>query len=143
MALTLEEFEKKYGIAFKQMEIEKGVSISPRTILVPKCPECGGTLYLYHPEKKTDPFIWYKVTDGVLKDKLIIISGWIATCWTDNCDFYLEFDEEELAQCPECKRFTLDLYSLYDHMRFQCSRKAQERETLQKAGCDMYIGDLM
>ena len=41
MPLTLEEFEKKYDIVYKPQDIEEGVSIYPRTILVPKCPECG------------------------------------------------------------------------------------------------------
>jgi transposase len=143
MALTLEEFEEKYGIKFKQMDIEEGVSIYPRTILVPKCPECGGTLYLYHHEKKLDPFITHKLTAGILKDKVENKDHWLAACWTDNCEFAQEFNESELAKCTECSRFALELYSLYDHMRYQCTRNAQERETLVAAGCGMYIGDLM
>jgi len=143
MALTMEEFEKKFGIKYKQMDIDEGVSIYPRTILVPKCPECGGTLYLYHHQKKLDPFIAYKINDGVLKDHSISDEDWLVTCWTNNCEFLLKLSETELAKCPECGRFALELYSLYDHMRFQCTRKAQERETLKAAGCEMYIGDLM
>ena len=59
------------------------------------------------------------------------------------CDYFIEFDEAELAKCPECSRYALELYSLYDHMRYQCTRKAQDKETLIAAGCGMYIGDLM
>jgi ssDNA-binding Zn-finger/Zn-ribbon topoisomerase 1 len=143
MAYTLEEFMKKFEINYEQMDIEEGVSVYPRTILVPKCPECGGTLYLYHPEKKMDPFIGHKVTDGILQAKLGGETKWLATCWTNNCPFYAKFKEEELARCPECSRFALELFSLYDHMRFQCTKKAQEKETLEKAGVGMYISDLM
>ena len=143
MPLTLEEFEKKYNIVYKQQDIEEGVSIYPRTILVPKCPDCGKTLYLYHPEKKLDPFITFKITDGILKNKLKGESKWIAACWTNNCEFFIEFPEEELARCPECSRYALELYSLYDHMRFQCTRNAQKREVLEEAGVGMYIGDLL
>jgi hypothetical protein len=144
MPLTLEEFQKKYGINYKQMDIQEGVSIYPRTIMVPKCPECGGTLYLYHCEKKLDPFITYKVNEGVLKDSACSEGPkWLATCWTNNCSYFVEFEEAELAHCPECKRYALELYSLYDHMKYQCTRNAQKRETLEAAGVGMYIGDLM
>jgi hypothetical protein len=143
MALTLEEFEERFGIKYKQMDIEEGVSIYPRTILVPKCPECGSNLYLYHHEKKLDPFITHKLSDGILNDRVEDKTRWIAACWTENCEFFLVFDEADLAKCPECNRFALELYSLYDHMRFQCTRKAQEKESLVAAGCGMYIGSLI
>ncbi|UCH88850.1 MAG: hypothetical protein JSV49_11515 [Thermoplasmata archaeon] len=143
MPLTMEEFQERYKVTYKNMEIEEGVSIYPRTILVPKCPECGSTIYLYHSEKKMDTFMGYKIKDGILKDQVTEEPQWLATCWTDNCPFVIILEENDLARCPECGRFALELYSLYDHMRFQCTRKAQEKETMKSAGVDRYFGDLM
>ena len=143
MALTLEEFTKRYKLGIKQMYIEPGTSRFPRTILIPECPKCGNYLFLYNAELKPDPFIGVKVRARILENKIDNDEDqWLVTCWTDDCDFFIRLDENELARCPECNRYCMEKYALYDHMRFQCTRKAAAIESLRKVGVDMYIGGL-
>ena len=143
MGLSLEEFAKKHKLKLKNMTIDKVISQFPRTILIPECPKCNNNLFLSHPEYRPDPFIEVKRENGTFGTKYPHNRRWLVSCWTVDCDFYIALTKKDLVQCPECKQYYMDLYSLYDHMRFQCTRKAQEKESLVAAGCGMYIGDLM
>lgn len=143
MGLTLEEFVQKHGLKIRSMTIDESVSPYPRTILLPQCPKCSNNLFLSHPEYRPDPFIEAKRDDGVFGKKYPQNRKWIVACWTDECDFYITLLKSDLVQCPECNRYYMDIYSLYDHMRFQCTRKARTPEMLKKAGCDKYTGGLM
>ena len=50
--------------------------------------------------------------------------------------------KKDLTQCPECKKHFMEKYALYDHMRFQCTKKTREKNALVKAGVQMYIGTI-
>jgi len=143
MGLSLEEFARKHGLKLKNLTIEIVVSPYPRTILIPECPKCKNNLFLSHPEIRPDPFIERKRTEGIFGVKYPKNRRWIVACWTADCDFYIALTKKELVQCPECKRFYMDEYSLYDHMRFQCTRAARTEQMLKKAGVDKYLGGLM
>ena len=143
MGLSLEAFAKKYGLKLKSMQIDETVSPFPRVILLPECPKCGNNLFLTHPIYRRDPFIEAKRDDGVYKVKYPQRRKWLVGCWTNDCDFYIALTKKDLVQCPECKRYYLDEYSLYDHMRYQCTKKASSPEMLKKAGVDKYLGGLM
>jgi hypothetical protein len=80
---------------------------------------------------------------GILSDKGIAPRQWLGTCWTDNCDFHVDLDEKELVTCPECNRFFMEYYSLYDHMKFQCTAAAKDNKMIREAGAGMYIADLV
>jgi len=143
MGLSLEEFAKKYKLKLKSMTIDKVVSPYPRTILLPECPKCKNNLFLSHPMHRPDPFIEDKRTGGVFGVKYPKNRKWLVACWTDKCDFYVALKKSDLVQCPECKRYFLDKYSLYDHMSYQCTRNAKTYEQLKKAGVDKYKAGLM
>jgi hypothetical protein len=143
MGLSIEEFTKKYGLKIKTMTIDKVVSAYPRTILLPECPKCKNNLFLTHPEYRPDPFIESKRDEGVFGVKFPKNRKWLVACWTVGCDFYIALRKSDLVQCPECNRYFMDLYSLYDHMRYQCTQRAREPQTLRKAGVDKYLGGLM
>jgi hypothetical protein len=143
MGLSLEEFTKKHKLKLKNLTIDKVVSPFPRTILIPECPKCKNNLFLSHPEYRADPFIEAKREDGTFGTKYPHNRKWLVSCWTVECDFYIALTKKELIQCPECKLYYMDLYSLYDHMRFQCTRAARTPEMLKKAGVDKYLGGLM
>jgi hypothetical protein len=143
MGLTLEEFAEKYKLKLKSMTIDEVVSPFPRTILIPECPKCKNNIFLSHPEYRPDPFIESKRDEGVFGSKYPQNRKWLAACWTAECDFFIALRKSDLVQCPECKRYYLDMYSLYDHMRYQCTRAARTPKMLKKAGCDKYLGGLM
>ena len=143
MGYTLDEFLKKFELKLKTMDIDETVSPFPRKILLPECPKCKNNLFLSHPIKKPDPFIESKREEGIFGEKLTKRNRWIIACWTANCDFVIPLKQKELLQCPECKQYYLNDYSLYDHMRFQCTDKAQSTEMLKKAGVEKYAGGLM
>jgi len=125
------------------MTIEAAVSDFPREIRIPVCPKCGHFIYLFHSERKPDPFIGAKVLLRVLAEKNIPPRTWLTTCWTDDCDFYLTFKEEDLAKCPECNLWFMEYYTLYDHMKFQCTETARDNNRIREAGAGMYISDLV
>ena len=143
MGLSLEAFTKKHGIKTKQLTIDEAVSPYPRTILLPECPKCKNNLFLSHPEYRADPFIEAKRDDGIFGVKFPKNRKWLVACWTNDCDFYIPLVRSDLVQCPECKRYYMDEYSLYDHMRYQCTRKAKTPEMLKTAGVEKYMGGLM
>ena len=143
MGLSLEEFAIKYKLKLKNLTIDKVVSPYPRTILIPECPKCQNNLFLSHPEYRADPFIEAKRVDGTFGAKYPHNRKWLVSCWTIECDFHISLTKKDLVQCPECKRYYMDLYSLYDHMRFQCTRAAKTPEMLKKAGVDKYLDGLM
>jgi hypothetical protein len=143
MGLSLDKFAKKYGLKLKSMTIDEAVSPYPRTIQLPECPKCKNNLFLSHPLHRPDPFIESKRNDGVYGSKYPHNRKWLVGCWTDGCDFYIALKLQDLVRCPECKMYYMDEYSLYDHMRYQCSRKARTPEMLRKAGVDRYLGGLM
>ncbi|MCK5561762.1 MAG: hypothetical protein KAJ51_14270 [Thermoplasmata archaeon] len=124
------------------MQIDDSISQYPRLIRLPECPACGNYLFLYHPIRKRDPFIASKVIEGVLKESVGEAQEWIVACWTTDCDFFLSIAQDDLAECPECKKRFAETYSLYDHMRFQCTKKAAARETIKKAGAGEYLGEM-
>ena len=143
MGFSLEEFANKHGLKLKTLTIDKVVSPFPRKILLPECPKCKNNLFLSHPEFRPDPFIENKRVEGVFGSKYPKHRKWIVACWTAACDFYIVLTKKDLVQCPECKLYYMDQYSLYDHMRFQCTRAARTPEMLKKAGVDKYLGGLM
>ncbi len=143
MGLSIEKFAEKYNLKLKTLTIDEVVSPYPRTILIPECPKCKNNLFLSHPEYRGDPFIERKRMDGVFGAKYPKRRKWIVACWTSGCDFYIALTKKDLVQCPICKHYFMDEYSLYDHMRFQCTRKARTPEMLKKAGVDKYLGGLM
>lgn len=143
MARSLEELAEENGWEIGTMHIESVVSPFPRDIRIPLCPKCRNYLFLFHSEKKQDPFIGAKVIVGCLAEKNIKPRSWLATCWTEGCDYYLIFQEKDLAVCPECNRHFMEYYSLYDHMKFQCTDRAKENRMIRKAGAGMYIADLV
>jgi len=143
MAKSLEELAEKNGWEIGTMHIDNVVSPFPRDIRIPLCPKCGSYLFLFHSEKKQDPFIGAKVIAGILAERNIKPRSWIATCWTENCDYFLVFKQKDLATCPECNRYFMEYYSLYDHMKFQCTDRAKDNQLIRKAGADMYIADLV
>jgi len=143
MGLSLEKFTKKFGLKIKTLTIEESVSPYPRTVLLPECPKCKNNLFLSHPEYRPDPFIESKRNAGIFGTKFPKHRKWIVACWTFDCDFYIALLMKDLLQCPECNRYYLDEYSLYDHMRYQCTQKARTPEMLRKAGVDKYMGGLM
>ena len=143
MGLSLEEFAKKHKLKLKNMTIDEVVSPFPRTILLPECPKCKNNLFLSHPEIRPDPFIETKRDEGTFGTKYPNRRKWLVACWTADCNFYITLTKSDLVQCPVCKQYYMDLYSLYDHMRFQCTRAAGTPEMLKKAGADKYLGGLM
>jgi hypothetical protein len=143
MGLSLEAFAKKYGLNLKSMNIDESVSPYPRKILLPECPKCKNNIFLSHPEQRADPFIETKREQGIFGSKYPKHRKWLAACWTSSCDFYLALKKTDLVQCPVCKRYYLDEYSLYDHMSYQCTKKARTIEMLKKVGVDKYRGGLM
>jgi hypothetical protein len=143
MGLSLEEFAKKHGLKLKSMAIDEAVSPYPRTILLPECPKCKNNLFLSHPEYRPDPFIEAKRDEGIFGKRYPNNRKWLVGCWTGDCGFHIRLLKSEIVQCPECKRYYMDLYSLYDHMRYQCTRKARTIDLLKKAGCDKYSAGLM
>ncbi len=140
---TLEDLAKDHGLETGVMTIEGAVSQFPRDILLPKCPKCGKWLYLYHSQHRPDPFIGAKVLVGPLKEFDIKPGTWIAADWTDGCDYYLELDKYDLAECPRCHKRLMELFSLYDHMKFQCDEKARDDALIRKAGAGMYLAGLV
>ena len=140
---TLEDFAKEHGLEVGKMTIERAVSPFPRDILLPKCPKCGNWLYLYHSQHRPDPFIGAKLLVGPMKEYDIKPGTWIAADWTDGCDFYIALDKYDLAECPVCHKRLMELYSLYDHMKFQCEEKARSDELIRKAGAGMYLAALV
>jgi len=124
------------------MQIDESVSKYPRVIRLPGCPKCGNYLFLYHPIRKRDPFIRAKVMEGVLKDKIFEHQEWFMSCWTPECDFFITLEKDDLAECPECNKYYAENYSLYDHMRYQCTKKAADRETIIKAGVGEYLQEM-
>jgi hypothetical protein len=143
MGLSLEAFAAKYGLKLKSMAIDEVVSPFPRTILLPECPKCQNNLFLSHPEHRPDPFIENKRDDGVFGTKYPKRRKWLVGCWTADCDFHIALKKSDLVQCPECKRHFMDQYSLYDHMRYQCTHEARTDEMLKKAGVEKYHAGLM
>jgi hypothetical protein len=143
MGLSLEDFAKKHGLKLKTLKIDEVVSPFPRTIILPECPKCKNNLFLSHPEYRADPFIEAKRDDGVFGPKFPKRRKWLVSCWTVECDFYIALTKAELVQCPECKRHFMDNYSLYDHMRYQCTHRARTIDMLKKAGVDKYAAGLM
>lgn len=143
MGVSLEKFAEEYGLNLKTITIDETVSDNPRTILIPECPKCKNNLFLTHPEYRADPFIESKRNEGIFGVKYPGHRKWLVSCWTANCDFYIALIKKDLVQCPECKRYFLEEYSLYDHMRFQCTRNARTPEMLKSAGVDKYLGGLM
>lgn len=143
MGLSLEEFAKKHGLGIKSLTIDEAVSPYPRTVLLPECPKCKNNLFLSHPEYRADPFIEKKRDAGIFGVKYPGNRKWLVACWTYNCDFHIALLKKDLVRCPECKQYYMDQYSLYDHMRFQCTRNARTPEMLKKAGVDKYLGGLM
>ena len=143
MGLSLQKFAEKYNLKIKSMNIEKCVSPYPRKILLPECPQCKNNLFLSHPEYRPDPFIEVKRNDGVFGVKYPKNRKWLVACWTQDCNFFISLLKKDLVQCPECKRYYLDEYSLYDHMCYQCTQAARSEEMLKKAGVDKYHAGLM
>jgi len=143
MGLSLEDFAAKYGLKLKTMYIDEAVSPFPRKILLPECPKCKNNLFLSHPEYKADPFIESKRESGIFGKKYPNNRKWLVACWTSECDFHIALRKADLVQCPECKRHFMDEYSLYDHMRYQCTRNASTLEMLKQAGVDHYHAGLM
>jgi hypothetical protein len=143
MVYTLQEFSKKYNLKIKLMDIDRAVSPYPRTILLTECPKCKNNLFLSHPMHRPDPFIELKREEGIYGVKYPKNRRWLVSCWTNNCDFYIALSVKDLAQCPECKQYFIDDYSLYDHMRFQCTRRARTLDMLKKANVDKYMGALV
>ena len=140
--LSLTDFAKKHNLEIADMTIDHVVSPFPRVIHLPQCPKCENYLFLYHPIDKRDPFIAAKVTEGILKDEVGEVEKWLMSCWTADCDFYLPIDQDDLAECPECNKKYSDLYTLYDHMRYQCTKEAADRDTIIKAGAGEYLQEL-
>ncbi len=140
--LSLEAFAKKHKLKITTMQIDEGVSKFPRVIRLPECPKCNNYLFLYNPLYKRDPFISSKITEGVLQEKVSEAQEWLMACWTLECDFFIELEAAELAICPECNKYYAEKYSLFDHMRFQCTKKAADRETIIKAGVGEYLQEL-
>lgn len=143
MGLTLEEFAAKRQLKIGVMHIDNVVSPNARDIQLPLCPKCGKFLFLYHKKEKADPFILSKCMFGILKDKKIKDNKWVVTCWTEQCDYYLLVPRKDIVKCPECKRFFMDYYSLYDHMRYQCTQKAKLGDRIRAAGAGMYVKDML
>ena len=143
MGYSLEDFAQKFKVRIKSMKIDESVSPYPRTILLPQCPKCGSNLFLSHPTYRPDPFIEIKRREGMFGKKFPNNRRWLMSCWTYECDFYIALLQSDLVQCPECKRHFAEEYTLCDHMRFQCTRRAQSPEMLKKAGVDKYLGGLM
>jgi uncharacterized protein YbaR (Trm112 family) len=143
MGFTLEEFASKHKLKIGTMHIDNVVSHNERDIQLLTCPECGKFLFLYHKKEKADPFILAKVLFGILKDKKIKDTKWVVTCWTEDCGFHLIVPKKDIVKCPECKRFFLDYYSLYDHMRYQCTQNARLSERIRGAGAGMYVKDML
>jgi ribosomal protein S27AE len=143
MGYTLLEFLKNHGLNKKSLDIDESVSPFPRTIQLPECPKCGNNLFLSHPNYKPDPFIENKRQEGIYGAKYPKNRKWLVGCWTGNCNFSIPLTKNDLVQCPECKRHFMEDYSLYDHMRYQCTRSARSPEMLKKAGVERYLGGLM
>jgi ssDNA-binding Zn-finger/Zn-ribbon topoisomerase 1 len=140
--LSLDQFASKHNLTITKMTIDDVVSPYPRTIQLPQCPKCENYLFLYHPLYKRDPFISKKTTEGVLSEKVGKVEEWLMACWTLECEFYLVLKAAELAICPECNKHYAETYSLFDHMRFQCTTKAADRDTIIKAGAGEYLQEL-
>jgi hypothetical protein len=140
--LSIDQFAKKHNLKITTMQIDDSISKFPRLIRLLECPDCGNYLFLYHPIRKRDPFISSKVIEGVLKDRVDEAQEWIVACWTADCDFFLAISQDDLAECPECKKRFPETYSLYDHMRFQCTKKAADRDTIKKAGAGEYLQEM-
>ncbi len=143
MGLPLDVFAKKYGLRIKSMNIDNSVSDFPRTILLPECPKCKNNLFLSHPTYRADPFIEHKRAAGVFGCKYPMHRRWLLACWTAVCDFFIALRIEDLVQCPECKKYFAEEYTLFDHMRYQCTSNARSIEMLKKAGVEKYMGGLM
>lgn len=139
--ISIEEFAEKHGTGIKTMTIEPGVSDHPREIRIPQCPQCGGPLFLSHPVHRPDMNIEAKREAGPLADKVMDNQLWLGSCWTAECDFFIAFRLSDLLQCPECGRHCMEGYTLYDHMRYQCTKKAARPESLRRAGVEKYMTD--
>jgi hypothetical protein len=64
------------------------------------------------------------------------------SCWSADCDFYLPIDKDDLVECPVCSKKYADTYTLYDHMRYQCTKEAADRDMIVKAGAGQYLQEL-
>lgn len=143
MPYTIEELSEKFKVELGTMHIDADVSRFERDVFLPKCPQCGNWLFLYNKTGKMDPFIQAKVEVGCLKEKELTDEDWIMTCWTEDCNFYIHLNEQDIVRCPECQRPCSDYYTLFDHMRAQCTKHAREDKTIRDAGAGMYLGNLV
>jgi hypothetical protein len=137
--VSLVEFCARHGTGIMTMRIDADVSPFPRTIRIPSCPRCGGALYLSHRNFRADPNIEAKRQAGPIKDKVPPDNLWLSSCWTADCDFFIAFGEADLLACPECGRRCMEGYTLYDHMRYQCTDKASHPDSLRAAGVEDYM----
>ncbi len=137
--ITIEEFAARHGTGIGTMTIDPEVSKFPREIRIPACPRCKGSLYLSHPVHRNDMMIEAKRNDGPLKGKVPEDNKWLSSCWTAECDFFIALKLSDLVKCPECGRHCMEGYTLYDHMRYQCTGKAAHPDSIKKAGVGQYM----